>query len=335
MITDNENRVSRRSFLIAASASLAASAFPFHAARATEPVRWKGAALGAEGIIELHHTNLVEANYVLQKCQQEIERLEDLFSLYRPHSALSRLNKSGVLENPDIQFLELLSFAQSFSAQTDGLFDVTIQPLWRLYADFYERTGNRDKEPLVADIRRVLKSVGYQNLRLSTRRIEFKVPDMAITLNGIAQGYITDHIKSILQSAGYKHVLLSLGEVAAIGPKAVDRPWKVGLEAGRGADSASPLIISLDNQAVATSGTYASPFASQNGANHLLNPKTGGWSTIQGSVSVISNSAMWADMYSTVLSLMTGKERERLLASSRQVNAVYYSSRSEGNNWFG
>ena len=95
MTTDNKNRVSRRSFLIAASASLAASAFPFHAAWATEPVRWKGTALGAEGIIELHHSNPAEANYVLQKCQQEIERLEDLFSLYRPHSEVVAENRTS------------------------------------------------------------------------------------------------------------------------------------------------------------------------------------------------------------------------------------------------
>ncbi|WP_169566467.1 FAD:protein FMN transferase [Sneathiella limimaris] len=329
------SKASRRSFLIMASASCATSLLPFSSAAAKEQtVRWTGSALGAEGVIQLHHTDPEKARSVLLHCEQEIERLENLFSLYRPHSALSRLNETGALENPDFQFLELLSSAQSFAQQTDGVFDVTVQPLWQFYADYYAKSGNRKKKPLKEDIQQVLKTVGYQDLDLSPSRIAFKKPGMAITLNGIAQGYITDHIKSVLQSAGFKHVLLSLGEVAAIGPKSERKPWRVGLEAGEGGDSISNLIIPLTDQSVATSGTYASPFAGKTGANHLLNPKTGEWSRAKGSISVVSKRAMIADMYSTALSLMTPTERERLLARSQQVDAVYYSSGSEGTNWF-
>ncbi|GLQ05174.1 FAD:protein FMN transferase [Sneathiella chinensis] len=327
-------KASRRSFLIMASASCAAAALPFSGAMAKEPIRWTGAALGAEGMIELHHPDPVKARSVLALCEQEIERLENLFSLYRPHSSVSKLNGSGALDNPDFQLLELLSSAQSFAAQTDGVFDVTVQPLWQFYADYFAQSGNGKKEPSWEEIQPVLKMVGYKDLLLSPSRIEFRKPGMAITLNGIAQGYITDHIKSVLQSAGFKHVLLSLGEVAAIGPKSDGHPWRVGLEAGEGDGGIATSIIPLMDQAVATSGTYASPFAGQNSANHLLNPKTGGWSTAEGSISVVSKSAMIADMYSTALSLMTGKERARLLAGSEQVDAVYFSSQAEGPNWF-
>ena len=42
---------------------------------------------------------------------------------------------------------------------------------------------------------------------------------MAITLNGIAQGYITDKVGDLLRAAGFEHVLVNMGEQLAIGPK--------------------------------------------------------------------------------------------------------------------
>ncbi|WP_267177778.1 FAD:protein FMN transferase [Sneathiella aquimaris] len=337
MTTYSAKNASRRSFLIKASAACALTALPFETALARssafEPLHWRGAALGAEGAIELHHSDRETARAVLDTCRKEIDRLERLFSLYQPDSQLSRLNKLGYLEYPDLQFLELLSAAQGFASKTQGVFDITVQPLWAFYRDFYADLSHRGKVPAPSDLQRVLKQVGYQNLVLSETRIEFKKPGMAITLNGIAQGYITDRIKSILQDAGYRHVLLSLGEIAAIGPKQTGQPWKVGLEAGPTDPKSSQRIISLEDQAVATSGAYNSPFGTSNGANHLLNPKTGAWSTLSGSISVVSDTAMMADMYSTALALMTEPERHRLLSDTKQVQAVYFSSSLGGRNW--
>lgn len=51
--------------------------------------------------------------------------------------------------------------------------------------------------------------------------IEFERPGMQLTLNGIAQGFITDHISTRLKDAGYQHVLVELGETRAIGALAL------------------------------------------------------------------------------------------------------------------
>ncbi len=337
MMVDPKYNTSRRSFIIKASAACAILSLPKGAARAEkaglEPVQWRGAALGAEAVIELHNSDLDAARRVLEKCKIEIDRLEGLFSLYRENSSLVRLNKEGFLENPDIQFLSLLSSAKAFSSKTGGIFDITVQPLWSFYRNYFSNRSNRGSVPLSSDISRILKRVGSEKLYLSEKRVEFKEPEMAITLNGIAQGYITDRIKLILQTEGYTNVLLSLGEITTIGPKLSGQPWKVGLEAGPEGQTSSQKIISLENQAVATSGAYNSPFDGKNGANHLLNPRTGEWSTLKGSVSVISANAMTADMYSTALSLMTEEERALLMSNSKQVQNVYFSSRADGRSW--
>jgi thiamine biosynthesis lipoprotein len=339
MTIDPKHNTSRRSFIIKASAAYVATSFPFGAAWAQKemlkPVRWRGAALGAEAVIELHHPDPEMARIVLANCMKEIDRLEQIFSLYREDSQLVRLNRDGFLESPDIQFLDLLSSAKAFSVKTDGLFDVTIQPLWSFYGEYYAHPTNHGKSPSAVEIQPILKRIGYKNLLLSEKRIEFKKPEMAVTLNGIAQGYITDRIKLMLQQAGFQNVLLSLGEIATIGPKVTGQPWAIGLETAPDSQYSSYKTIALEDDAVATSGAYNSPFDKKIGANHLLNPKTGAWSLLKGSVSVVADKAMTADMYSTALSLMTELERRALLSDATQVRGVYYSSTIDGENWTG
>lgn len=327
-----KNIVSRRSFIISASAfGLASLSIPNVNAgqELMKPVVWKGAALGAEGTIKLYHSNEEKALAALRACQKEIARLEALFSLYQPGSQILQLNKTGQLNYPDIDFLNLLSTALAFSEETGGLFDISVQPLWQFYADFYTQEGAAGVRPSQSKIDQVLEHVGYDNIEVTSEKIQLKKPGMAITLNGIAQGYITDRVTSLLQEAGFENVLISLGEIYALGPKIDGSAWQVGLEGDL--DNQNPQrIIPLINRALATSGGYASPFSNKSTANHLLNPLTGDWSRIKGSISALSESATHADMTSTALALMTTTQRKLFLMNCKDIDAVFYSSPEEG-----
>ena len=61
-------------------------------------------------------------------------------------------------------------------------------------------------------------------------RVAFRRPGMAVTLNGIAQGYITDRVADLLAQNGLEHVLVDLDELRALGPRADGTPWPVGIE---------------------------------------------------------------------------------------------------------
>ena len=122
---------SRRRFLGILAGSAAALAAPeAHAAA----YRWRGRALGAEVSLTLAHPDRAAAEAAVEACLDEVERLEALFSLYHPDSALGRLNRTGLLEDPGHDMVRLLSQAQAIARLTGGAFDVTMQPLWRLHA---------------------------------------------------------------------------------------------------------------------------------------------------------------------------------------------------------
>lgn len=323
MMTQSSNStMSRRRFLVTASIFGALPVLPA-AAGELQKITWTGSALGAEATIQLYHNDPDWARAQLDRCQREIRRLENLFSLYRPGSAICRLNAAGRLDNPDIEFLALMSAAVSFSARTDGLFDVTVQPLWTLFADHFSDVNADPAGPDAVRIKAALAKIGSMDISISVDRIAFEKPGMAITLNGVAQGYITDRISSLLKTAGFESVLVSLGETYALGRKADGAPWRVGVSGAE--NNVQPVAVrELTNKAIATSGGYGSPFAPGSTANHLLDPRTGEFAEFKRSVSVISASATYADMASTALSLMTEADGEAFARGDHRIEEVIY-----------
>lgn len=308
--------------LVAASAAATVSgaAFPaWSAAAAGAPHRWEGRALGADASILLYHPSATEAQRLIETCVAEIKRLEAVFSLYRPDSALSQLNAAGALDDPPRDLVELLQSADSFRLSTNGAFDVTVQPLWTLLADYFASGGVEGPAPDAVDA--TLSKVGGADIRVATDRVAFAKPGMAATFNGIAQGYITDRVANILKSQGMANVLLDLGEYRAIGGRPSGEPWRLGV-----ADAKAPWKIverlSIRDRAVATSSRWGTAFDDEARFNHLLDPRTGASAFRYISVTVTADDAVTADALSTALSLSSPEEARRIVAAYPGVEAL-------------
>ena len=293
----------RRRFIAIAAA---AAGLPLAAAGArAEPAhlhRWSGIALGAAAEIVLHDADAARARRLIARCVAEIERLEDVFSLYRPRSALSRLNRDGRLPAPPLELVALLAEARVYSERTEGAFDATVQPLWRLHAAHFAQPGADSRGPADAEIARARALVDYRAVDIEPAEIRFARPGMALTLNGIAQGHITDRVARLLQEAGMGDVLLDIGEVRALGRHPDGRPWRVGLRRAAQPETVAR-TVTLADRAVATSAGVASPFEPSGRHHHLFDPATGRPAPGSGQVSVIAPRATLADALSTALAV--------------------------------
>lgn len=279
--------------------------------------------MGAKAVIRLYGADEKQAAETFQHCQREIDRLENIFSLYRPRSAVSRLNDQGNLDNPPLELLDVMSRCQACWENSDGAFDMTIQPLWQLYADHFAGRGASPSGPSDDVLRHVLDFVGTDKVRLGSRRISFAKPGMGISLNGVAQGYITDRVVAVLKEAGYENCLVHMGETYGLGQHEDGRSWSAGLSSpikGRDILSAVP----LHNQALATSGGYGSPFGGQGRLHHLLDPRTGRSANHYGSVSVVATDTMTADMLSTALYVMAPDKGKAIWAHYPQLSTAYF-----------
>ena len=295
--------ISRRRAITIFGAAAGAAAFPTLAmrrAQAAELYEWQGVALGAPARIALSHSDQAEAERLFALCAAEIERVELEFSLHRGDSALVRLNRDGVVAVPSLDMVQLLTEANRYAALTDGAFDVTVQPLWQLYADHF--SGNPadlagPDEDAVAAARSL---VDYRELEVSPEKIALSKPGMAVTLNGIAQGYVTDRVADLLRANGIESVLVDLGETRAVGEHPDARPWAIGL-----ADPFDPAnygkVVELVDRALATSGGYGTRFSADGRHHHLFHPATGKSANHNASVSVLAAQATAADALSTAL----------------------------------
>jgi thiamine biosynthesis lipoprotein len=291
---------------------------------ATSPLlrRWSGSALGGPASIAIHHPDLVGADRLIGRCVAEIGRLEGIFSLYRPDSALCRLNRDGHLVDPPSDLVVLLSESVRFSRLTSGAFDVTVQPLWLLYADHFSQVDPPADGPDRAAVERALALVGYDRLQIDADRIAFAQTGMAVTLNGIAQGFITDRIATILRSGGCDSVLADLGEIRALGTHPNGRPWQIGL-ADPWVPDRTAHTLDITDRAVVTSAASGFQFEPSGRFHHLLDPATGSSAGRYASVSVVAQDATAADALSTALTLMPTTEAERMLSAGAGSMALF------------
>ena len=294
----------RRRFLGIAAVAAGLALLPGGLRAAGVPVRtWRGVALGADSVLQLAHPDPAEADRLIALCLEEVARLERVFSLYRTDSALARLNRDGVLDAPPADLVRLLSEAAAFSRRTDGAFDPTVQPLWQLYAGHFARPGADPAGPPEAVLRAARELVDHRKLRVEPGRVAFAGRGMAVTLNGIAQGYVTDRVSERLRAEGMTDVLVDLGEIRALGHHPSGRPWSVGL-ADPLVDGRSAGTLEIADRAVATSGGYGTPFDSAGRFTHLFDPATGGCAREWLAVTVLAPDATTADALSTALSVV-------------------------------
>jgi len=300
----------RRRFIAISAAAMGLAAAPAFAA--VPLYQWRGRALGAAAEISLRHPDPGAAKSAVSACVAEVARLEAEFSLYRPDSALTRLNRDGRLGAPSHDMVRLLSECGRYGMLTDGAFDATVQPLWQVYADYFRDADAGPDGPGDAAVASALARVDHRAVHVTPGRIWLKRPAMALTLNGIAQGYITDRVADLLRDRGFAQVLIDLGEMRALGGNGT-RPWRVALmDPFTGAPGKTPLM--LRDQAVATSAGYGTRFGAQDRFHHLFDPRTGRSTHRYASVSVIARTASQADALSTAIHGMALRPAARILA---------------------
>lgn len=304
--------MSRRRVLTLVAGGALATLSP-RAAHADPPRRWvwRGTALGAPATLILHHPDRSSAEQAMSACLAEVERLEGEFSLYRPDSAISRLNHDGALVAPSLDMLALLEQSRAVSQASGGAFDVTVQSLWRLYEDHFATHPGDTAGPAPTALQHALCLVDERRLVISPDRVTL-APGSAITLNGIAQGYITDRIADLLRSAGWSQVLIDLGEIRALGARPDGEPWTIAIERPATARSALPDLL-ITNRAVATSSGAHSVFAADGHHHHLFDPQTGRSATGCSQVTVAAPRATVADALSTALFVAAPAARTDLL----------------------
>lgn len=290
--------ISRRRFLTISASMALVGVFPASASKI-----WRGKAFGADISIALSGgSTTTQPAFVA--ALDTIRRMENLFSLYDPTSAISTLNRTGSLTMPP-EFARLVTDCDEVHRLTGGLFDPTVQPL---FAAMLKNRGVLTETKR----QRLRPIIGWHNVSRNGSEIQLVQAGMALTLNGIAQGFATDRVTDVLAAHGFESATVNIGEYRA------------------GTDSAVITIVNSDsnelarpkltNAAVATTSARGYSFA--DGTGHILRPDLSTSEARWKTVSILAETAAMADGLSTALALTEDDTLARSLQKRGLIQAA-------------
>jgi len=268
-----------------------------------------------------------------------IEELNLIMSDYIDKSELNRLSRtsgSGEWVKLSEELFRVLSIAQWISYQTDGVFDVTIGPMTKLWREL--RRSAEPMLPLPVKLNEIKQRVGYEHLVLNfeERSARLLRENMALDLGGIGKGFAADEALSVLKSFGICSALIDAGGDVTLGnPPPGRQPWITAVPKTVTRDGTEMIQLQMANRSVATSGDLFQ-FAMVDGVrySHILDPKTGLGSTLQIQATVISNSGTLADAYASVLTLMRPEEGIDFIQQVPDTEAILFVKNGDENTEF-
>ncbi|VVO70497.1 FAD:protein FMN transferase [Pseudomonas fluorescens] len=253
-----------------------------------------------------------------------LAQVDRQMSTYRSDSAIERFNDlpANRCQKMPAPVLELIRVGEQLSEQSEGAFDLTVEPLLNLWG--FGPQARAEKVPSVQALAEVRQRVGYQHLRIDNDQL-CKDAAVEVDFNSIAAGYAVDTIAARLDAMGIHNYLAeATGELKASGRKLDGSPWRIALEEPRDDRQVAQRILAVDGYGVSTSGDYRHYFE-QDGKrySHTFDARTGApVSHRLASVTVIDPSALMADGLSTLL-LILGPERGWDYAEKHAIAACF------------
>ncbi len=269
--------------------------------------------------------------------QYQLDQVVTEMSHWEPGSNLACFNRAGagtwhVL--PD-DFFTVLQYALSVARETGGACDPCAGALVNLWG--FGPAGRHDEAGFVPPDEREVAAV---RAGMAGRVVELDAPrkrafqpgGVQLDLSAVAKGFAVDKLARYLEGQGCGHYLVEVGgELQGAGFKPDGQPWWVVLEeplpgAGSepGASAQGEVAIALHGLAVATSGDYRKYFMQDATRRpHTIDPRTGMPITnALASVTVVHESAMAADAWSTALTVL-GPAQGLALAERKQLAARF------------
>ncbi|HXA50086.1 MAG TPA: FAD:protein FMN transferase [Candidatus Acidoferrum sp.] len=280
--------------------------FPPPANPGTELLRLEKSAdaMGSTYSIAVYGSDRVRMEAAIDAAFDEVRRLDDLLSNYKPASEWSEVNRDAAQKPVKVsaELFQLLRDCVEYSRQSEGAFDISVGPLMKVWG-FYKGTGHLPHRPEVAA---AMAKVGYRYLQLdpANRTVRFLRPGMELDPGGIGKGYAVDRMVDVLRRNAVTIALVA-GSGSSIygmgappdGPKGwavqIKDPWD---------QKKTVAEVWLKDMSLSTSGSYEKFFRAEGKVYaHIMDPRTGYPAQGTVSVSVLAprtlDSEAWAKPY--------------------------------------
>lgn len=261
-------------------------------------------AMGSITAIVAYGDNADRLQTAIAHALDEMRRLDDMLSNYKPHSEWSEVNRWAAQRPVQIseELFRLLVECVGYSRQSEGAFDISVGPLMKVWG-FYKGSGHL---PDRGSVLTALQSVGYRNIILDprARTVRFVRQGVELDPGGVGKGYAVDRMADVLRTEGVRSALISAGgsSIYAIGAPPGKNGWRIDLTNPRRQSESAVQAVTLRDESLSTSGSYEKFFyADGKRWSHIMDPRTGYPSDGMLCVSVVApktlDSEVWAKPY--------------------------------------
>ena len=252
------------------------------------------------GTVSLAHQEKMTVSNALTAAHEAIREVEKTCNIFDPESELSKLNATAADEPfacGDLLW-DVLTQARAFWKDSGGVFDVTIDPLMKLWG-FHSKRETLPSEEEIAEAKRLtgLDKVVFDDEKHTVR---FTVPGMSINLGGIAKGYALDRAADAVRTLGVKTGWIEIGgNIVALPKKTGGGKYAAGIKNPFHKDGLLGKTP-LSDAAISTSGNYER-YVVIDGKQytHIIDPATGLPVSGMDSVTVIAPTGIASDALST------------------------------------
>ena len=263
--------------------------------------------------VKLYNISETKANETFKEIENIYQKYEQLTNFYDENSELSKLNNDVNYEIP-ADLLELIKIGYEWDNKTNGLLNINIGNLTKVWHDFRE---NPVSLPDVSDIK--IEHLQMDNDKILNDKV-------SIDLGAITKGYVTEKVGKYLEDNGIDYYLINAGGNVKVG-KSNKGYYNIGI--------ASPIsdetfeIVKEENTSVVTSGGYER-FYEYDGVmyHHIINPNTKYPANYMKSVTVIGKDSGLCDILSTTLFLMDIDEGKEFI-KDYDVKVIWFTNDDE------
>ena len=252
------------------------------------------------GTVSLAHQEKMTVSNALTAAHEAIREVEKTCNIFDPESELSKLNATAANEPfacGDLLW-DVLTRARAFWRDSGGVFDVTIDPLMKLWG-FHSK---RETLPSADEIAEAKRLTGLDKVAFDDEKhtVKFTVPGMSINLGGIAKGYALDRAADAVRKLGVKTGWIEIGgNILALPKKSGGGKYAAGI---KNPFHKEQLLgkTAISDAAISTSGNYER-YVVIDGKQytHIIDPATGLPVSGMDSVSVIAPTGVASDAIST------------------------------------
>ena len=283
-----------------------------------------------------YSSSLIPLYQIQKEINNILNSINDQMSTYINDSEISIFNKMSkdmeYIVSSD--FYYVLDKSKYYYDLSNGLFDITVEPLSELWG-FYDKEFTLPSKKSIDSTKAYL---GFDKIKLlDGNEIVKSNNQVKISLNAIAKGYAVDKITNYFDSNNIKNYMVEIGgEVKAKGSNSLEQKWKIGLSSFELEVGNVFEYVLINDGALATSGDYRNFFVYDGVSySHVINPITG-YPTESNVVSatVLASNCIDADALATILNVMEPAESITLINQLSNVECVIVERVEDGFHYY-